>query len=99
MPSFSWRKKVLEVTLSTLSSQRMSRKPFSLRAFKSQQTRMDSASLDEKRLWKAESPPAPTRGIPWLVNEGGSSDLDPAAFIRPWNTEADGQSSFTAEIC
>lgn len=60
MPSFSWRKKVLEVTLSTLSSQRVSRKPFSLRAFKSQQTRMDSASLDEKRSWKAESPPPHT---------------------------------------
>lgn len=58
---------------------------------------MNSASLDEKGSWKAEFPP--TRGIPWLVNEGGSSDLDPAAFIRPWNTEADGQSSFTVEIC
>lgn len=59
---------------------------------------MNSASLDEKGSWKAEFPPH-THGIPWLVNEGGRSDLDPAAFIRPWNTEAGGQSSFTVEIC
>ena len=51
---------MLEVTFSTLSSQKVSRKPFSLRAFKSQWTRMDSASLDEKRSWKAESPPTHT---------------------------------------
>lgn len=55
---------------------------------------MGPAILGVKRLEKAVSP----YEIPQLVNEDGSSAVWLAAFIKPWNAEASGQSLFTVQI-